>query len=307
MLEIHEILDRFELLYPNNSDLADLRRLYVDKDMTSLFRLFKDKSVSGNVDDLRKAVLEQNLYSIFRLTQDTEFLRKFILEDNIWTLWPLLKLYVNTNFIDAFKYFLVNEINVDNDCFSRGQLRSKMWLIEIVKDLDLDLGTVYLCAGWYATLATMIFESGIKVDKIRSFDIDPSCVNIAEVFNKPWFKDQWRFKSLTQDIMHINYDEHKWQYWSNENSRMSYPMVDNPNTIINTSCEHIPDFKIWFDRIPDGKLVILQGNDYFEVPEHVNCSKNLEDFSNKAPMSTVLYEGKLNLLKYNRFMKIGIK
>ena len=55
------------------------------------------------------------------------------------------------------------------------------------------------------------------------------------------------------------------------------------------------------------KSVIVQGNNYFEVEEHVNCSKTLEEFSEKSPMSKLLYEGELELPRYKRFMKIGYK
>ena len=153
----------------------------------------------------------------------------------------------------------------------------------------------------------MLFESKIKVDKIRSFDIDDTCVDIAETFNKPWFVDKWRFKSITQDIMDINYNEHVWQYWSNANNRMSYPITDSPDTIINTSCEHIDNFVEWYEKIPTGKLVVLQNNNFFEVNEHVNCVNDLEEFADQAPLSKILYEGELELPKYKRFMRIGYK
>tara|TARA_A100001388_G_scaffold46741_1_gene30759 strand:+ start:43739 stop:44581 length:843 start_codon:yes stop_codon:yes gene_type:complete len=280
-METHKILDRFEMLYPLNSKVADLRRACIDKDLHSVFRL---------IDDDTK-----------------EDLRKIILEDNQWSLWKILDSYVDTRFVQSLKSFVVNDITWDEDCFSQGQIKSKMWLLEKLKKLKLDLGTVFLCAGWYGTLATMLFESKIKVDKIRSFDIDESCVEVAEIFNKPWFVDEWKFKSITDDIMNINYDKHVWQFWSNKNNRMSRPITDIPDTIINTSCEHIHDFESWYDKIPNGKLIILQGNDYFELNEHVNCSADQDSFSEKAPMTDVLYLGTIDCDKYKRFMKIGLK
>ena len=280
-METHKILDRFEMLYPLNSKVADLRRACIDKDLHSVFRL---------IDDDTK-----------------EDLRKIILEDNQWSLWKILDSYVDTRFVQSLKSFVVNEITWDEDCFSQGQIKSKMWLLEKLKKLKLDLGTVFLCAGWYGTLATMLFESKIKVDKIRSFDIDESCVEVAEIFNKPWFVDEWKFKSITDDIMNIDYDKHVWQFWSNKNNRMSRPITDVPDTIINTSCEHIHDFESWYDKIPNGKLIILQGNDYFELNEHVNCSADQDSFSEKAPMTDVLYLGTIDCDKYKRFMKIGLK
>ena len=74
-MEIHELLDRFELLYPHNNNLADLRRAYVDKDQSSIFRLLGMEDT-----DLRSAVMDKNIHSIFRLVSsehiDIEELRK---------------------------------------------------------------------------------------------------------------------------------------------------------------------------------------------------------------------------------------
>ena len=62
---------------------------------------------------------------------------------------------------------------------SWGQLKSKRWLVSKLEELDIPLGTVFLCAGWYATLASACF-SKCSIDKIRSFDIDESCLEIAD-------------------------------------------------------------------------------------------------------------------------------
>jgi len=403
-MKTYELLDRFELLYPTKTKLADLRRIYIDQDLTSIFRLMPDEyeelrkavveqnlhsifrltngdeelrkavleqnlhsifrlvdgEVNGELEELRKAVLEQNLHSIFRLLPDEheelrkavleqnlhsifrllpdeheelrkaiveqnlhsifrlvddEDLRKLVLEDNIWKLWPILDRYVDTQFVAAFKNFFVNETKIWDDCFSRGQIKSKLWIIKELTKLNLDLGTVFLCAGWYATLATMLFESKIKVSKIRSFDNDPSCAKIAEVFNKPWVEDAWRFKASTVDIMDFEWTDVPAPsdgtlgnfYYMTSGTDKPIQMKDNPDTIINTSCEHIANFDEWYNNIPDGKLVILQSNDYFEIEEHVNCHKSISQFSKSTPMNETLFEGELFLPDYTRFMKIGYK
>lgn len=382
-IPLHELLDRFELLYPNITELSDLRRSVIDQDLSSIFKLCNEnkelrKSVveenlhsvfrvlsqsklnipdltdirktvveknlnslfrllehrkDWHIDDLRRAMIEENLYSLFRLFPEddvdihlyrtaivnknlrsifkllgNEDLRKLITENNNWKLWPILELYVETQFIAAFKNFFVNNIEIDKDCFSRGQLESKIWLIKELKNQKVELGTVFLCAGWYATLATMLFESGIKVDKIRSFDIDPACASIAETFNKRWLMDDWRFKASTVDIMDFKFTKKKGAFYYNTKSKDKLiESHDNPNTIINTSCEHIPDFETWYDKIPDSKLVVLQSNNYYEIDEHVNCVSNVKEFKKMAPMSQLLYSGKLKLPKYTRFMLIGYK
>ena len=278
-METHELLDRYELLFPTNSKLSDLRRSYIDKDLSSIFRIVTDTN--------------------------KENLRKVVMEDNIWKLWPLLDSIVQTQFTPAMKNFFVNDIEIDKDCFSRGQLQSKLWLVDELKKCNVDLGTVFLCAGWYATLATMLFESNIKLDKVRSFDIDPCCVPIAKVFNKPWVMEDWKFQASTQDIKDINYSTHT--FLVNRADGSDCQLIESPDTIINTSCEHIENFDQWYAKIPAGKLICLQSNDYIAIEEHVNCVGSIEEFAAKAPMNNILYSGEFELPKYTRFMLIGYK
>lgn len=188
------------------------------------------------------------------------------------------------------------------DAYSIGQLKSKSWLVE---NLPSNLGTVFICAGWYGTLASMMFENARnKFEKIRSFDIDKSCANIADNINRPWVMDGWQFKASTMDILNMTYPLEYTTYRANGTSQ---DLVDMPNTIINTSCEHILNFDKWYNSIPANTTVILQTNNYFDLPEHVNCSIDLDDFSRMTPMNKVFYQGELNLSKYTRYMRIGIK
>jgi hypothetical protein len=188
------------------------------------------------------------------------------------------------------------------DAYSLGQLKSKEWLVENLPD---NLGTVFICAGWYGTLASLMFERARhKFDKIRSFDIDKTCAPIADTINKPWVMDSWQFKASTINILEMDYPTSYITYRSDGSSQQ---MIEMPSTIINTSCEHIYNFSTWYDKIPAGTLVVLQTNDYFDLPEHVNCSIDLDDFARTTPMQELLYQGELELPKYTRFMRIGIK
>lgn len=347
MLEIFEILDRFELLFEKQENFSNLRRLYIDRDWSSLFKLVNNEEMRkaileknihsifrvidnqrcvGEVEDLRKAVVEENLHSLFRLLPGTDDLRKAVLDNNehsmfrvleqedlkklvlnddIWSLFRILEQYTDSYFVKALKDLQTNNIEFDKDCLSRGQIKSKLWLVNVLENLDIDLGTCFLCAGWYGTLATLIFESNIKVNNIVSFDSDPDVWKIAETFNKKWVLDDWKFKACTQDIHEIMFDEHI--YDVNKKDGSTETLWGYPNSVINTSTEHIDNFDNWYSNILNKQLVILQGNNYYEVEEHINCAKDLEEFSAKAPMSNVLYEGELDLKFYKRFMKIGYK
>jgi len=319
MLTRGELLDRMELLFPYDDRIRDLRRAYIDRDEHSIHRLMVELS-GVDVDDLRKAFRDNNWHRIFHLTDgdwklefptpegvETGDLRKFLLEDNQWSMYRILLYLQPTRLVETLKSFHASGTRIDKDSLSRGQLLSKMWLIDELKSLDLELGTVYLCAGWYSILSLLLFEHDFDIDVIRSFDIDPDVAPIAEKFNLPWLSDDWRFKAITDDINNIDFSKHSWTAWSNANNRKSKPIVEKPDTIINTSCEHIENFDEWYSGIPEGKLVILQSNNFEDIGEHVNVSKTLYDFAVSTPMSEVLFSGDLPLVHYDRYMRIGYK
>lgn len=199
--------------------------------------------------------------------------------------------------------------DLDYNCFSEGQLKSKEWLVEILDDIrkihELWLGTVYVLCGWYGILPALLFLKFNSMALVRSFDIDSGCEKIADQINKTYSSDSWRFKAITQDIHDINFEKHSWQCWSNKNKRMSKLITDVPDTIINTSCEHTGTE--WFKNIPSGKLVILQSNDSLKEDGHVNPAVDLEEFKMMYPMSTIYYDGSMKFEKYTRFMLIGVK
>ena len=348
-MKIKALLDRYEILFPNNSHISDLRRAVVDHDISSvfrlcrddelrkavlnqnihsIFRLLQDENISGTVEDLRKvtlnndvkalfrllstehedlrkAVIDKNIWSLFKILDDSDIVKKIVVNENMYATFEYLTSVVDTSFNDSLKKLIVEDYEWNNDCFSRGQIESKSWLVDQVTEHCKDLGTVFLCAGWYATLATMLFESDIKVDKIRSFDIDESCCEIAEIFNKKWLKDNWRFKATTQDIMDIDFSEHNYQTIRGDGTFAD--LMDLPDTIINTSFEHIKNYRLWWSCIPVGKLVIVQCNNYNELDEHVSCAKSLEHFGEMSPIRNLLYEGELKFEKYTRYMRIGYK
>ena len=220
-------------------------------------------------------------------------------------MWRVLEKYTDSSLIKPLRK-LIEQDNFDLDCLSRGQLESKKWLVkELVNIDDLHLGNVCLCAGWYATAIPLIVEAGIEFDLIRSFDLDPSVWKIAEVFNKDLLIDGWKFKAQTADINKLDFAVTRFETERSDGT-LEFLKVSF-DTIVNTSCEHIEGFSSWYNKIPAGKLMILQSNNYFEIDEHVNCSESLDAFAKQTPMSQVLYQGELELEKYTRYMRIGYK
>ena len=270
-LETQELLDRFELLYDNINELKDLRRAVIDEDLSSIFRLAQSISDDPEkFEEFRKAIIESNLHSVFRIVDELDSehydeFRKAVLEKNIHAIFRVLEYIENNPKMEMLRKAIINKgesfevlklfvdsevlitlpktirsfprINV-KDAYARGQLHSKKWLVSEVEKIGMHLGTVFLCAGWYGTLATMLFESKkIHLDKIRSFDIDPTCWQIAESINKPWVMNEWQFKSTTQDIHDINFSEHT--YSTLRSNGTERELFDSPNTIITVSYTHL--------------------------------------------------------------------
>jgi hypothetical protein len=192
------------------------------------------------------------------------------------------------------------------EAYSYGQLESKKWLIEQTqRTRGSSWGNVFVLAGWIGSLAQLIFDSGeIQVEKIRSFDIDePSC-KLAEKLNNAEVLDQWKFKAVNMDISQMNYPT---TYFVKRHDGSLCELYDQPNLVINTSCEHIENLTEWWNRIPQGTSLVLQNNNAFHITDHINCVNSLEEFKTQLPLSKIDFAGELVLTDYTRFMLIGEK
>lgn len=208
-------------------------------------------------------------------------------------------------------YFSIYEHSTSNknsvlDAFSQGQLDSKNWLINVTRDLDLELGNTWTLCGWYGTLAYLMFlrMSEIRFKTIRSFDVDPSCAWLADTLNRPAVIAGWKFKATTIDVNDMFYDD--FDYVTTKYDGSTQQVRETADTIINTSCDHM-DRNKWYERIPAGKLVILQNNDFIEHGDHVNNVTSIDEFERNYPMRELLYSGELDCRRYKRFMLIGRK
>lgn len=173
------------------------------------------------------------------------------------------------------------------ESFWKGQVRSKIWLIEKLKShAKSEPNEIVIHGGWNGVLSSLLFNSDIEIKKITSLDIDPECKDLASTVNKNQ-EMQGRFIAVTDDMC-----KHKYQ----------------ADIVINTSCEHITDYqlKLWFDNIPEDTTVVMQSNNYFELDEHINCVNSTSELSNKVNfLSYSAFE--LALPKYTRYMIIGKK
>ena len=173
------------------------------------------------------------------------------------------------------------------ESFWKGQLRSKVWLLESLEETSL-YGTqdIVVYGGWNGVLASLLFNSNLNISHITSVDIDPSCEETAYTINKRQ-EMEGRFKAVTADMC---------------------THTQPASIVINTSCEHITQeqYEQWLDIQPDDALFVLQSNNYYELEEHINCSANANDFVKKSNL-TPIWHGVFETPKYDRYMIIGKK
>ena len=190
---------------------------------------------------------------------------------------------------------------------SEGQLKSKLWLIQTLKELKLtELGRVFLCAGWCGSLAYLLLQDkSFEIDKILNFDIDPLSIQMSEDLNRKWVQENWQFKAALKNILDLDYNLADFETLKKDGSSQRLQL--SPDTIINTSCEHIKNFNNWREKIPKDKLIILQSNNFYSLEEHINCVSSLEEFERQVAIDSMLFRGELDLGEYKRFMLIGKK
>lgn len=183
-------------------------------------------------------------------------------------------------------------LEINQDAFSSGQIGSKLWLCQELERLFDHIDSVWIYGGWYGLTSFLLKTRGVlKVNQIKSFDIDESCEIVADMINENWVWQNWQFKAETVDCNQLQ------------------PKESNPDLIINTSTEHFQSTD-WWDKIPKGTCVALQGNN-MPHEDHFVHSKSLEEFAALYPLSTTLFQGQKEFVypdwSFIRYMIIGIK
>jgi hypothetical protein len=178
------------------------------------------------------------------------------------------------------------------ESFWKGQLRSKEWLIQNLHPYtptDRTKLNIVIHGGWNGVLASMLFNSGLDIARIENIDIDSETAGPASDICKRQ-EMEGRFLQVIQDMEHYIYSK-------------------TPDIVINTSTEHIDQDKYnrWLKNIPNESLIVLQSNNYYDLPEHIRCFNTVEDFAAHSGLSTVLKKATLELPMYNRFLLIGRK
>lgn len=179
------------------------------------------------------------------------------------------------------------------DALSRNQVKSKLWLVDKLKEHKLypekrrltdPEHTTVIVGGWVGLLPFLMSMRGMNLDSVINVDIDASVHPAANELNLGNFT---KFKNSKEDIRTLDFTKFK------------------KLLVIDTIVEHFENHGEWVATLPNTANIVLQGNDMFHVPDHVNCHKTLEEFADSCGLSNKNWYGELPLYKCNRYMAIG--
>lgn len=161
------------------------------------------------------------------------------------------------------------------DAFHSNQIVSKNCAITAFRSLpDVNRNVLYI-GSWIGFLTHYICDNYPRCT-VTELDIDVRCKLISQRFNSQFTN---YITSYTSDVECFGY-------------------LNNYDTVINLSCEHIASN--WIDKLQKGTTVVLQTNN-FEIPEHVNTCETLDEMREKYQLSETYYAEATVLNAYTRF------
>lgn len=201
-----------------------------------------------------------------------------------------------------------NDVQPIKDGLSRSQIRSKIWLVEELSNLNIDYKNIVIMGGWFGQLVS-IYDKVLKFDKIRILDLEKSFCEASDyTFNLKYLKN-FRVKAVCIDVNNLTLHKNGYE-WPIVNFKENTEYIEKflPDLIINTSAEHMTEEwynQIRFKEIESNPIVVIQSNNMFDGEGHINCVHSIDHMKKKFPMKEILFEGELQLKGYKRVMLIG--
>ena len=174
------------------------------------------------------------------------------------------------------------------DSLSPPQFKSKLNLINHIKSLKIlnKDSEIIIFGCWYGSILIPAFYNDVK--RITAIDIDPKVISKAKY---KIFKGYNKIDFITDDVFK----------WAEGSSR-----IKKTQLIINTSCEHMKSMNHLHILNHINSYFAFQSNAMFNIPTHINCVKNIEEFKKQLPnKAKVLIEDEVPDERGNRFTLIG--
>ena len=160
----------------------------------------------------------------------------------------------------------------------------KDWLIEHTENyIGLkDKFSVCVAGGWFGLMAHKLRQHyGDRITKLVSFDRNKQCMEIGHMlYPESAIKFEWE---SIENFNPVEFD-----------------------VIISTSCEHFSNQVLndFIARKQINAVAVLQNNNYFSLPEHINCKHSLEEFADSLDLN-IMEQLQMHTNAYTRYMIVG--
>ena len=221
-----------------------------------------------------------------------------VIDNDVMLLANVLSFYypAHQKYITQLALTICNNPDLNwKDALSRNQIKSKKWLLDKLSKYQSTIKqssvftpkktqTTVIVGGWVGILPFLASMNKTNLGKVLNVDIDsavqPASKKLNDIFN-PFYK------AVNDDVRTLD-----------------FTTFSNP-VIIDTIVEHFENHGEWVKELPAGTTVVLQGNNMFDVPDHVNCHNSLHQFVKNCGLSKIKWKGELVLFKCTRYMVIG--
>jgi len=229
--------------------------------------------------------------------QAMEFLAHITLSKNI----------DNDKIVDKLKDLMYSYPNVDMSSFvNKHHAILYSWIIENLVRVygQKYLGTIYILGGGIGMLGAMLLDTALRLENIRSLDINGTCKFLADEMMKKEVLNDWKFKASTQDLFKVGYETNRFSLTLPDGTT-SKEFSEIPGIVINTNTSYLANMENdWYKKmIPDTRKMVLVG-ETGNVSRPYSSSK---EFNATFPMAFEQYTGTLTIEDKQYYMKIGIK
>tara|TARA_R110000822_G_scaffold5559_1_gene23761 strand:+ start:379 stop:1338 length:960 start_codon:yes stop_codon:yes gene_type:complete len=213
----------------------------------------------------------------------------------------------NDKIVDKLKDLMYSYPNVDMSSFvNKHHAILYSWIIENLVRVygQKYLGTIYILGGGIGMLGAMLLDTALRLENIRSLDINGTCKFLADEMMKKEVLNDWKFKASTQDLFEVGYETNRFSLTLPDGTT-SKEFSEVPGIVINTNTSYLANMEEdWYKKmIPDTRKMVLVG-ETGNVSRPYSSSK---EFNATFPMAFEQYTGTLTIEDKQYYMKIGIK
>lgn len=207
------------------------------------------------------------------------------------------------------------------DALSPNQIESKKWLVDILSFLNLNNELkIQLYGGWFGFPLIDLLSEHFDIKYIQNIELDEKALIIYRKFTEYKNLDRLVYDSKLIDVREEDGDytpdsgkEKKWKKICKcvtKDDYVKFELKELPfiNLVINTSGEHMPDLPelIKNKTYQNQCLFVVQSNNMFHVPDHINCVNSEKELLEKCKFKNVHYSGTMKMPNdYERYMVIG--